>query len=892
MPDGPLIGRSSELAQLRALIDSAGGGALAILGDAGIGKSALLADLAGYARARGLCVLPAAGKEWESSLAFSGLRQLLRPLFAELLALPGRDAERLRASLGLAARDPDGRRFLGGSALLDLLAVRADGVLLLVDDAQWMDSATLDVLAFAARRLGGMPVTMICAARGGVPPAGLGRCVQEVRLGPLSAADASKLLAARPDPPRGRARAKVLAQAAGNPLALSDLADAIAADPAAGRSWGLLPLTDRLGAVFAAQLCALPAGTRHALLLVAVADDEAPVPGLDVAMLAPAEELGLVTVDTAGVRIRHPLVRSAVYHGAPFASRAAVHRQLADALPGRPDRRAWHLAATVLQTDERIASLLAATSGERRQRDGSAAMADALERAADLSPEPTEQARRLVSAAEAAVSAGQANWARDLATRATGLTRDRGLRSRGERVSGQALAWTGCYRSAAQVLLPLARGAAEPDPAAAWSSLGLAATAAYLDGGPEVGRDVTEAAARLSPAGDDGIQAERVWVLAVAGRVAEARALLRRLRGMVLGFHAGAAAWLLDETTEAIGLLQEARGTVGDSQARAASGGPLAALGWAYLDAGRWDDALELVGQVPPGTDIAPSAAIMIAATIEAARGNTSRARMLISEALAADLEHSRLITARAQHALGLAALADGDHATAFHHLCHLFGEDGTPYHYHASYLAAGDLALAAVRSGHRLEGRDLLKRISAGHTVSSPRLGQLFARADGILADPSTPSAYRTGTLGDPAGEQWPFERAQLRLELGEWLRRRRRINEAKLALSAAMKAFRALRAQPWERRTEAELRACGITVPGTLAEPAALRDLTPQQQQIIRLAAEGLSNREIGQRLYLSPRTVASHLYRSFPKLGVADRHQLSGLIAQADGTGRARA
>jgi DNA-binding CsgD family transcriptional regulator len=897
MPDGPLIGRSSELAQLRALIDSAGGGALAILGDVGIGKSALLADLAGCARARGLCVLSATGKQGESSLAFAGLRQLLRPLLAELLAQPGRDAERLRASLGLAPRDPDTDQFPAG-ALLDLVTGRANGVLMLVDDAQWMDSATLDVLAFAARRLGGKPVTMICAARGAVPSAGLEHCVQELRLGPLSVADASKLLASLPDPPRGRARAMVLAQAAGNPLALSDLAGAIAADPAAGRSWGLLPLTDRLSAVFAAQLGALPAETRHALLLVAAADGEAPVPALDVSTLAPAEELGLVTVDTAGVRIRHPLLRSAVYCGAPFTSRAAAHRQLAEALPGRPDRRAWHLAATVLQPDERIASLLAATSSAARQRDGSAAMADALERAADLSPEPAEQARRLVSAAEAAVSAGQADWAWDLATRATGLTRDRDLRSRGERISGQALAWSGRYRSAAQVLLPLAREAAAPDPAAAWGSLGLAATAAYLDGDPGVRRDLTDAATGLSPAGDDGIQAERVWVLAVAGRLAEAGALFRRLRGTVLGLNAGAAAWLLDQTTDAITLLQGAREAIDDPQARAASCGPLAALGWAYLDAGRWDDALELVGQLPPGTDTAPSAGIIIAATIEAARGNTSRARTLISEALAADLGHSRLVTARARHALGLAALADGDYATAFHHLRHLFAEDGTPYHFHASYLAAGDLALAAVRSGHRLEGRDLLKRISAGRTGSSPRLGQLLARADGILADPSTPSAYRTGflgntgALGDPVGEQWPFERAQLRLELGEWLRRRRRINEAKPALGAAMQAFRALRAQPWEHRTEVELRACGITVPGTLANPGALRDLTPQQQQIIRLAAEGLSNREIGQRLYLSPRTVASHLYRSFPKLGVADRHQLQGLIAQADRTGRTRA
>jgi DNA-binding CsgD family transcriptional regulator len=155
--------------------------------------------------------------------------------------------------------------------------------------------------------------------------------------------------------------------------------------------------------------------------------------------------------------------------------------------------------------------------------------------------------------------------------------------------------------------------------------------------------------------------------------------------------------------------------------------------------------------------------------------------------------------------------------------------------------------------------------------------------RADGILADPATPGAYPDDVLDDPAGGEWPFERAQLCLEFGEWLRRRRRINEAKPVLGTALEQFRALRARPWEYRTQSELRACGVTVPGTLADAARLRELTPQQRQVLGLAARGLSNREIAQRLFLSPRTVASHLYRSFPKLGVAGRHQLHLLFSQ---------
>jgi DNA-binding CsgD family transcriptional regulator len=885
LPDSPLIGRSGELSRLRSLIDTGDGGALVVLGEAGIGKSALLAELAGYAQARGLRVLSAVGQERESAFSFAGLLQLLRPVLVELLTLPGRHAEELRAAIGLAPPAADSNLLLTSAALLELLAGPANGMVVLADDAQWMDSASLDVLAFAARRLDAGAVTMIFAARGDAPPPGLDRGIPELRPRRLSAVDAAELLAAQRHPPRGCARAQVLAQAAGNPLALIELARAITADPAGGRGWiGLpLPLSGRLSAVFAERIGALPAETRRALLSVAVADGDVRVPGLDPEVLAPAEELGLVTVDATGVRFRHPLTRSAVYHAAPFASRAAAHRTLADMLLDRPDRRAWHLAAAALLPDEDVASLLAATSLDTQPQGGAVTAALALERAADLSPDPADQASRLVAAAETALSAGQTEWARDLATRALGLTADRGLRARGQHVTGWALAWAGRYLSAAGILLPLARETAARDPAAAWKALGLAATAAYQAGEPELLRAVADTLTELPPADQSEI---RPWVLAVCGQTAQATDLLRRFRDAAPG-HAGAAAWLLDRTADAIGLLRAGRD---DPQSRAASGGSLAALGWAYLDAGRWDDALTLTAEARglPGTDITSSTGTLITATIEAARGDTEHARALIADVLAADPEHSRLITARARHAFGLCALADGDWLTAFDHLRHLFDSDGSPYHYHASYRGTGDLALAAARSGRHLEGREMLKRISAGLADPSARMRQSLARADGILADPSGPDAYPADALDDAAGDQWPFERAQLRLEFGERLRRRRRINEAKPVLSAAFEAFRALRASPWERRAEAELRACGIAVPENPASAAGLHTLTPQQRQIIRLAATGLSNREIAQRLFLSPRTVSSHLYRSFPKLGVAGRHQLHGLLVEADSSG----
>jgi DNA-binding CsgD family transcriptional regulator/tetratricopeptide (TPR) repeat protein len=912
----PLVGRSAEIGRIRALTGPAVEGAdraLVVLGEAGIGKSAVLADLTAHAGACGLRVLSATGREHESGLPFAVLRQLLRPVLAELRALPGTHAAELLAAVGMASAGAVPGRDLAGSALLgllDLLARHAEpgrGLVTVIDDAQWIDRASHDVLAFAAYRLDARPVTMILAARGDAPPTGLEGGLPELRLGPLSASEASDLLDAQPCPPRGRARAQVLAQAAGNPLALIELTRTVTGDPAAERTWaGLpLPLTDRLSAMFTARLAELPALTRDALLLAAAADstDRDAVtrsgPGLDPAVLAPAEEAGLVSVDTTGVHFRHPLIRSAVYHRAPFASRAVVHRRLADLLHDQPDRRAWHLAAAALRPDEDIASLLAATTVPAQRRDGPAARVLILERAARLSPDPAIRARRLLSAAEAAASTGQTEWARDLAARALALTGEEDLRSRCLHVTGWALAWGGYYASAVQTMLALAREHVAADSNAAWDTLGLAATAAYQAGDPDSVDGVADVMAALPPATDIEPQAARAWALAVTGRNLEAEALLRNTRLTVSTetglHHAGAAAWLQDQTADAIRLLDAARNASADRALRAASGGSLAALGWAYFDAGRWDDALELIASTGNGAagDITPAAGTLITATVEAARGNTDQARELVLNALSADPEQSRVITARARHALGLCALADDDYLTAFEQLRPLFGPDGTPYHPHVSYLAAGDLALAAARADCRQEGREIVKQIAELHATAaswpSARLRQLLTRADCVLADPFTPDAYPDDVLSDPAGERWPFERAQLRLEYGQWLRRHRRINHAKQVLSAAHDTFRALGSRPWAHRAATELRACGIAVPGAVASAAGLGALTPQQREIIGLAAVGLTNREIALRMHLSPRTVQSHLHRSFPKLGIAGRLQLHAVITPADPPGQ---
>ena len=395
----PLIGRDGGLARLRALVDPVpqAGQVLVVTGEAGMGKTVLLADAAGRARLAGMRVLPVTGRESESRLAFAGLHQLLRPVLSGAAGLPGRQARALTGALGLSADPGAPDPLLTGVAVLTLLSDLAERspVLVVADDAHWLDRSSLDALAFAGSRLDAERVVLLVGARGQAPPPGFDRGFPELHLEPLSGADAGLLLDGQPRPPRGRARAQVLAQAAGNPMALIELATVIADDPAASRRWAAepLPLTDRLTAVLTSRFGTLPEPAQAALLLAAVADGPdlrvaaSHGAGPDARALTPAEQLGLVKVNRTGLQFSHPLVRSAIYHSAPFARRAAAHRQLAGALHEQPDRRAWHLAAAALNPDEHVASMLEATAAQAQHRGGAAAAALALERAAELSPD-------------------------------------------------------------------------------------------------------------------------------------------------------------------------------------------------------------------------------------------------------------------------------------------------------------------------------------------------------------------------------------------------------------------------------------------------------------------------------------------------------------------------
>ena len=913
--DRGLVGRDSELARLRGLVDTppAESRVLILLGDAGMGKSVLLADAARRARAAGVRLLRVTGRESEQDLAFAGLHQLLRPVLDRVRDLPGRQAKALLGAFALSPDPTPTDALLTGIAVLTLLSQLSEDrpLLAVADDAQWLDRGSLDALAFAARRLEAEPLVLLLGARGNLPPPGFERDFAELLLEPLSIQDAGRLLDAQPHPPRGRAREQVLAQAAGNPMVLIELSRIIAADPAAGRRWAAEPLppTERLAAIIAAQYGALPRPAREALLLAAVADSpdltaavNGSVPGLTAGALAPAETAGLIRVNRSGPQFRHPLVRAAVYHAVPFAERAAAHLTIADMLRGQPDRYAWHLAAAALEPDEHVASLLEETAAGAQRRGGAAAAARALEHAAELSPGDGDRARRLVAAGTLALAAGQADWVRELATRALAVTAEPDLRLDARWLIGWALIWSSRHADALATLLEVVAEASARQPVAAWDAIGLAGTAAYHCGTPAAYQAVLSTLDRMHepvplPAGwpRGFAEAQRAWIQAVThpfGPKTDAIALVRRLAdGTAMDLrNLAPTAWLMDETELAVRLFRDALGQLGAPGVRGASPPVLSALQWACIDSGRWDEALAV------GREAADAAAAykletiavsadLATATVLAARGEHDLLRPLLARALAAlDPAEHRAAAARAWHAAGLAALAEGSYLTAYAQLSRLFGADGAPLHHHVSYLAIADLAAAAVRAERRLEARMLTERALARvDPAHDPRLGQLAARARGLLAEPAGAEAHLGQVLSDPAGDTWPFERAQLQLDYGEWLRRQRRINDAKPVLAAALETFRHLGATPWIRRAETELRACGVTTQ-TAPVPDALAELTAQQREIVLLAGRGLTNAEIADRLFLSPRTVASHLYRSYPKLGIAGRHQLHDLIARA--------
>lgn len=909
-PGPTVVGREAEIAEIRSRIaaDRSHSSVLIVEGDPGAGKSVLLDLAVRLTRGTGQRVLRAVGSESEASLAFAGLHQMLRPVLDDLGGLPARQRSALRTALGLAedaedaetADTPDA--LLVGLAVLTLVSDLSEPapLLVVVDDAQWIDRASLDVLSFLARRMAGEPVTLLMGVRAAAVLPGFDKGYERLEIGPLSGDAANRLLDEQPKRPTGRTRARILREAAGNPLALVELARATADRELEGSGVeGPLPVTDRLEGIFARHVRHLPEATRRALLLLAAADAaDAPaaargLPEAADTVWAPAERAGLVRQDGTGVSFRHPLVRSAVYHAAPFEQRRRAHLALARQLGEEPDRRAWHLAAAAVRPDEQVSAALRETAGRARRRGGHAAAAAALERAAELSPHRADQARLLADAADTAVFTGQLGWVEHLAAGVRERSDDPALIGRAALATGRLLTLGPHHTAAFALLSRVADEAAATRSPRLLDALAAAAVVRYYSG-EESQRQRIEALLADVPDSAAGA-ALRAWVLAVSdpsGAGASLAPALPRLIAAAKG-EAGSltalavVAWLLDRTPLAARTFDEAFG-------RWQAHGPLpaglaCAAGWAYLEQGRWADARSVAAEIAEvasgaGLDHAEACAHTLDATVLALLGEPAEARGSAERALAlVDPLESRSVAVLARRALGLAAVAEGDYDSAYAQFRAAFTEDGDLVHYHVSPTVLAELAAAAVRRGHREPAARLLER-SARHLGPgmSARLFLLVERGRALLAEPERAERHFRAALAGEAGEQWPFERAQTRLDYGEWLRRQRRVAEARPLLTGALDTFRRLGARPWIDRAKAELRAAGIEADA--AAPGALTELSPQQQQIVRLAAHGLTNREIGEKLFLSPRTVGSHLYRVFPKLGITARAQLRDLLDDA--------
>jgi DNA-binding CsgD family transcriptional regulator len=901
-----LIGRDRELAAIDSLLASGASSSrtLILLGDAGMGKTALLEVAGTRAASSGCRVLSATGVELEQELAFAGLHQLFRPVLPALEQLPPPQAAALRCAFGLDdSRTPD--RFLIGLATLTLLAEVSDQdpVLVTIDDPQWLDRSSVEALAFAVRRLDAERVAVVIASRDEESVVAFGARTERLVLEPLNDQAARLLLDHRASTIDDRRRAHVLAEAAGNPLALMELASPSGAwtsmdelSPA-----GTLRPTARLRDAFASRLSDLPAPTRRFLTLAAAADGTdmaailraAEAMGLTDEAMATAEVAGLVSFDGHALHFRHPLVRSVVYVTTPFTERRKAHLALAAALADDPDRRAWHLAAVIVDPDEAAAAALEATADRSRVRAGYAASARALERAAELSPAPADQARRLVLAEEMAFAAGRAAWVEQLYARVRLVTADPELSARAMVSLAFVQGLAGRGSTVDVISIPTLEAVMRDAPADGIGLLVVAAGYSALTGHYELGAAAQRLALQVPGPGDEPW---RLLVLASSNPVANGREVARHLPALVANspddleilMMAALIPWHLSRVVEATELLTKSIESTRTGGYVGALPSSLVPLGFTHLWRGRWVDATALAAETvslagDAGQPAAAALAHALHALVAALEGEGGTSHDHAQAAIA--LSDARLVVSLATWALGLVALGDGRFQDAHDLLRQIFAVGNPAEHRRVARWAIADLVEAAVRSG-RADGLEPLVEDLGRQAETSASVHAVLVtrRAKALLAGDDEAGELFQATLATEDGETWPFETARSRLAYGEWLHRRRQIVAARPVLRAAFEAFSSLRATPWVERARAELRAAGAPMDG---RPAGADDdeLTPQQRQIAWLAADGLTNREIGARLFLSPRTIAFHLSNVFAKLQVTTRAQLARALGDLD-------
>ena len=908
----PLLGRLEEQSLLRSLLDEvpARGQVLVLHGEPGIGKSRLLIEAARSARERGMTVLTTTGIQSEAHLPFAGLHQLLRPVRDRAVALPAVHRTALDAAFGLThSAAPD--HFRIAMAALDLLSEVATDtpLVMIVEDAHWLDRPSADVLVFVARRIESDPILLLAAFRDGYGSALAAAGLPEREILSLDDATSAALLdASAPELPTAT-RMRVLREAAGNPLALVELPSAAGRPDDEPSMLGGAALTERLELAFAARAFDLPEATRTVLLVAALNDEDAigeileaasTIAGvaLDLDTVTPAVAAGIVDADLHSIRFRHPLMRSALARTSGLVDRRRAHEALAHKLADQPDRRAWHRAALLSGEHEDVAVELEEAATRARRRGAVPVAVTAMRRAAEIG-QPANRNQRLLAAVTLAAEAGRRDVVVPLLREARQL--DLGELDRAR------LTWveeTSVTRPLDAKLFNSLIGAAERAGAAGDHDLHadllwlVAQRAWWVDPGAEVRHALVRAAHRL---GDPAAEDPRVVAVhAYADPFGQSASLLRRLESTVGGERSdpdaarffGPAALVVgafdigsDFLAAAVDALRE-QGRLGLM--------PRLLMLHACVAAriGDWETAITAADETrrlaeefadPQAAAPANTAYSLVAAM----RGDEETAEIMAARAEAvAEPVGANITMAFAQFGKVLAALAGGRHADAFASANRLFEPGDSAYHPFISSWLIADLAEAALHIDEAEAARTRMEQVEA---VAGERpgawieIGLRHARA--LLATPADAGERFTEALALDLA-RWPFQRARIQLGYGQWLRRQRQIVKSRAVLRAARDTFDALGCAPWGDQARRELRASGER--SRRRVPEARDQLTAQELQIAQLAAEGLSNREIGHRLFLSHRTIGTHLYKVFPKLGITSRTELGAALAPASRVG----
>jgi DNA-binding CsgD family transcriptional regulator len=903
-----LVGRDRELELLRSYVDQVlgRGGVLLLSGEPGVGKSVLLDAAAKAAKAAGVLVLRSAGVEFLGDLGFSGLNHVLEPLLHECDGLDPAHREALTVALGAGDGAPVDRLVVYGAVLALLRrAASTRPVLLVVDDLQWVDRASAAALAFVARRLTGSRAGLLAASRPGFESFFERAGLPELTVLPLDDRAAADLVGTRYPLLAGQGLRRVLAQAQGNPLALLELPPVVLGDPRSSAGAVLsevLPLSRRLQDLYASRVAEMPAPTRRLLLLAALEDSgELPVlraaaPGEDVlSLLAPAERAQLLQVEHRGLgrlSFRHPLIRATIVSGSTSGQRLDAHHALGKALTDQPDRRAWHLAEATPHPDEQVAALLEHTAHQVRRRGDAVGAFNALVRAADLTPGTADRSRRLAEAAFVGADVtGELRTAAELLVEARRADPElRGSLRAAAAASHVLLNRDGDFNTAHRLLvgaITTREGRSDGDDESLFEALCTLRRVCLWAGRPKLW-DAYHAAMSQLTVSLPPLQELLGNVYADPAR--SSATSLGLLDTVIHDLHREADPSRIERISMAALFVDRATGcraalwpVVENGREGGAVTSALIALVVLCLDdfmTGRWDECGRLAAE---GSALCEAHGYQLLAQqfhraqglLAAARGDDGTMRGLaqgITEWAAP--RGARTIEHFALHMTALAALGRGDHEAAYLDASAISPPGVLASHAPLALWVPMDLVEAAVRSGRRGEALAHVAAMRhAGLPGISGRLALVTAGSAAITASEDRAADAFEEALAVPGAERWPFDLARVRLAYGQYLRRARSAEDARVQLAAALKTFRRLGAAPWAARAAEELRATGRAATWGNQDLRAV-PLTEQEHQIAALAATGMTNKQIGERLFLSHRTVAAHLHRIFPKLGITSR------------------